>query len=72
MKTNPTDAAFASRAQFNNEKSTFGLTKREYFAALAMQGVIASIGDAYPSSDLIAQISVEIADALIEELNNEK
>lgn len=60
----------------------FGLTKRELFAAMAMQGIIHSEKDyvsqifnpnihcAIGSSD-IAQISIELADALINELNKE-
>ncbi len=45
-----------------------GLTKREYFAAMAMQGLLAS-GD-YTQD--IAHSSVECADALISELNKQQ
>lgn len=50
-----------------------GLTKREYFSALAMQGVLVNSH----SLDIfnlktVAGISVEIADALIEALNKEE
>lgn len=50
-----------------------GLTKREYFAALAMQG-LAPIGVGTFSWDPnnIAAMAVKNADALIEELNKEK
>lgn len=44
-----------------------GLTKREYFAALALQGMLAY--DRTRSADAIARWSVEAADALINELN---
>jgi hypothetical protein len=44
-----------------------GLTKREYFAALAMQGIL-SLGGETPLV-LDARSAVEAADALIEELN---
>ncbi len=47
-----------------------GLTKREYFAAMAMQGMCVNfpeMGNAH--GPLIAKQSVEIADALIEALN---
>jgi methyl coenzyme M reductase beta subunit len=50
-----------------------GLTKREYFAAMAMQGLLANnfmidvINE--HSNEWIAQSSVSIADALIQELN---
>ena len=59
-----------------------GLTKREYFAAMAMQGAMANTaliqsaayvqdrdGDAPPT--LIAAVAVASADALIEALNKE-
>jgi hypothetical protein len=50
-----------------------GLTKREYFAALAMQGWLAMCGggnnEELPSPQFVADRSVELADALIESLN---
>lgn len=46
-----------------------GLTKREYFAALAMQGVTAEGPASTAWIDEIAAKSVEMADALIEALN---
>lgn len=56
----------------------FGLTKREYFVAAAVQGVIAAnekgvgetakeLGISYPEA--VAKIAVGVADALITELN---
>lgn len=45
----------------------FGLTKREYFAAMAMQGKASSLERECASS--VAQYAVEFADALIKELN---
>lgn len=75
MKTNPNDAAFArphSEDEFNEEicHSQKGLTKREYFAALAMQGMLA-YGNEKESYDpmRVPDKAVEIADALIQELN---
>lgn len=44
------------------------LTKREYFAALAMSGLIAG-AEFNPTADELAEHSVLIADALIKELN---
>jgi hypothetical protein len=46
-----------------------GLTKREYFAAMAMQGLLASCAGEheYPIADKIAR-AVEMADALLSEL----
>jgi hypothetical protein len=46
-----------------------GLTKREYFAGLAMQGLLAS-GDV--ASYNITQWAVEYADTLLEELEESK
>jgi hypothetical protein len=67
--TYPNDAAFSTL--YNK-----GLTKREYFAALAMQGMLAnSYGDGYnmplsrASSDEIAVMSAFQADSLIKALN---
>ena len=54
----------------NGEDSAFntmtGLTKREYFAAMAMQGLCAD--NTYPKREIIMH-SVIFADALINELN---
>jgi len=45
-----------------------GLTKREYFAAMAMQGIIAADinTDRYPED--VARYAVQQADALLKEL----
>jgi hypothetical protein len=60
----PDQTAFPS-----TELMTFGLTKREYFAALAMQGYISN-GLANKSKDSsIAFLSVAAADELINTLN---
>jgi hypothetical protein len=48
-----------------------GLTKREYFAVLAMQGLCAHSGDYYTGTDL-AQDAVMYADALLAELERAK
>lgn len=49
-----------------------GLTKREYFAAMAMQGILANTENSYRSLKSIANSSVEIANELIKALNNEQ
>jgi hypothetical protein len=46
----------------------FGLTKREYFAAMAMQGILASDGR-WSIDKEVALFAVHQADHLIEELN---
>lgn len=55
---------------YPNVSSTGGLTKRELFAAMAMQGMLADhTCDAEP--DAFAEVAVNHADALIAELNKE-
>lgn len=46
-----------------------GLTKREYFAAVAMQGMIARSHGLYVTTTQFAEQSVKLADALIAELS---
>lgn len=48
----------------------FGLTKREYFAAMAMQGMIASEIDEASSPEGIAKMAAEHADALLKALES--
>jgi hypothetical protein len=72
--THPNNAAFSNALDdYGNPTLGFGLTKREYFAALAMQAVEfsntgADIND-FLSNNEIAERAVWLADALIEELN---
>lgn len=74
MNTKPTDAAFAKAAFYHPDGGVDspqeGLTKREYFAAMAMQG-LASSGNFFLSTELV-ETSVEIADLLIEALNKQQ
>jgi len=59
---------------FSPEDYTRGLTKREYFAAMAMQGLLVNYasneqyGD-HPNFPMVEEIAVRCADQLIEELN---
>ena len=53
-------------------QSKIGLTKREYFAALAMQGYCACVYDTALSEKAIARESVRQADALLAELERNK
>lgn len=46
----------------------FGLTKREYFAAMALQGFCANINPQYMVDNWIAKMAVKQADELIKEL----
>ena len=62
MKENSQDYAFPVMT------ITGGLTKREYYASLCMQGLISN--SANKASDFeIARVAVVCADALIKELN---
>lgn len=69
--TLPDDPAFAFAWQSNNDATELGLTKREYFAALAMQGNLAACSASYPDTEALAKKSVEYADAVIAQLNKE-
>lgn len=77
--TQPNDTTQPIAASFMNEKgdlSTFGylptergLTKREYFAALAMQGLLSNPDFVAHTPLHAAEWAVSNADALIETLN---
>ena len=66
--TDPKDSmngyGFANQHIIHSEK---GLTKREYFAAIAMQGILS--GKIQDNSKLVADYAVEYADELIISLN---
>lgn len=67
--TRSVDPASGFAVQFA-DKSTFvspGLTKREYFAAMAMQNMAKIYRE--ESADVVARAAVGYADALIEALN---
>lgn len=70
MKTEANDPAFAGN-EYDHGQFNPGLSKREYFSALAMQGFISAWGghDLTDRED-IAHDAVLFADALIKELNN--
>ena len=66
-KTHPNQGAFASMSQFNKQT---GLTKREYFAAMAMQGLLANTKNSF--YERVANDALDAADALINALNKEQ
>ena len=74
MKTNPDEAAFAgvteNRYDPKLKKINPGLTKREYLAVLALQGILANPNKDYMTRDA-ADYAIESADDLIAELNEE-
>ena len=49
-----------------------GLTKREYFASMALQGIIANKDGLDIKIERIAESAVDMADTLIEELNKRR
>ena len=69
--TNPNDTAFP--AQFEDSFFTEGLTKRESFAAMAMQGILGTYDHRNFTVDHneIADNAVRCADALIKALSKE-
>jgi hypothetical protein len=56
----------------NNYINYTGLTKREYFASMALQGIIANKDGLDIKIERIVESAVDTADALIEELNKTK
>lgn len=70
MKTYAFDAAFARQDEMEVSGS-FGLTKHEYFAAMALTGLIAHHNSLGRTAKDIALDAVELADALIAALNGE-
>ncbi len=71
IKTNPVHDAFPVTSYYDDQpvECSNGLTKREYFAALALQGLLAN-----PAcwEDRAPMIAVLCADRLIEALNGDK
>jgi len=71
MQTKKDDSAFPI---FDDDANYFtknqGLTKREYFAAMALQGLlnVPFVDESY--LDEIPKMAIELADNLIRELNN--
>jgi hypothetical protein len=68
METKPNESI--NTIEYNNNYISTGLTKREYFAAMALQGMLAKYGSDYQVQT--AKEAVYFADALIEELNKTK
>lgn len=76
IKTPGSDAAFPHKTkipltetEIDNVITHSGLTKRELFAAMAMQGLVSSLTIGRDEHlHLMAQTAVEYADALISEL----
>ena len=69
-ETKPNDSA--SPIIVENYIVDGGLTKREYFAAMAMKGIITNKDGLDIKIERIAESAVDMADALIEELNKKR
>jgi hypothetical protein len=74
MENNETNSNEQINIIYNSANiiSTTGLTKREYFAAIALQGIIANKDGLDIKIERIVESAVDTADALIEELNKTK
>lgn len=76
MKTNGNHKAFTSPDQPKNQSELdhSGLTKREYFAAIApvRELVCLYYDQNYGSAEQYAKVAVQYSDALIAELNKEQ
>ncbi len=68
--TNPTDSINGCIHGAALDVGQKGLTKREYFAVMAMQGFVSSpLRHTPPDYDAISAMSLDMADALIAKLN---
>ena len=73
METKANEPAFSKPAFYHHDVGidlpNNGLTKREYFAVMALQGIIANKDGLDIKIERIVESAVDTADALIEELN---
>lgn len=74
--TNPNDNAFPFSVVTQDEDRNLikqeqrGLTKREYFAAMALQGLLTDDSLSNRSCKFMAEAACDYADALIKQLND--
>ena len=75
-ETKANEPAFSKAAFYHPDggldSPNAGLTKREYFASMAMQGIIANKDGLDIKIERIVESAVDTADALINELNKTK
>jgi hypothetical protein len=64
-----TGGNFTFLSDMNSHQTNNGLTKREYAAIAAMQGIIANTGKILTDHESVSILAVEYADALFEELD---
>lgn len=70
MKTHPNDSANPVQINGDVDSCNYGLTKREYFAALAIQGLLSNSSLKTDVKEDV-ETAVWAADALVEALNKE-
>ena len=81
--TDPNDLAYPVVREYDEQRGEYfspstegGLTKREYFAAMAMQGILSGpvelLREIGNKGEGVAENAVKVADVLIEALNAEK
>lgn len=79
--TNKNDLAFPAKVSWGEkgvfgepviaERMSAGLTKREYFASMFLQGLISKYSLQKPEDqDLVSKVAVELADTFIKALND--
>jgi len=71
MPAMPSDHTFID-GDIEHRKMFTGLTKREHFAGLAMQGFISAGMHGMPSASEIALLSISYADTLLRGLDDEQ
>lgn len=71
MTTYRHEAAFPATEYFDEKPigSCLGLSKREFFTAIAFHALIVADGDRGYTAELLAVVAVDNADALVEALN---
>ena len=75
-KTNGDSPAFAKAAFYQPDggidSPQEGLSKREYFAAMALQGYLSTESNSLANVTVLSQLAVHASDALIKALNETK
>lgn len=61
---------FVETREMQGESISFGLTKREYFAGLAMQGVLSAYPHIHDYPLQASMLAIEHADALLRALSH--
>ncbi len=72
MPESNNDDRYAFPSDHNREERQFGMTKREYFAAQAMQAILQSLhtrGEIDPDANFVAEQAFTLANAMLERTN---